>query len=206
MGKGDLTRQAIVEHALAMASRIGLEGLSIGGLAQDLHLSKSGLFAHFQSKQALQLQVLEAATRQFTDVVVRPALTAPRGEPRVRALFDRWLAWAQGSRWPGGCVLIAASVEFDDQPGAVRDFIAGAQKDWFDTLAQAVRIAIGEGHFRAELDPEQFAFEAYGIALAMHHTSRLLKDPRAEQRAREAFEARVAAARRTPEPRSNSRE
>src|SRR3954470_4749744 len=119
MRKGEATRQAILDHAAAQASRIGLRGLSIGQLAEELALSKSGLFAHFQSKEALQVQVLEHAAANFVDRVVRPALAAPRGIPRLRALFEGWLAW--GDSQASGCIFVAAAAELDDQPGPARD-------------------------------------------------------------------------------------
>ena len=195
MGKGDLTRNAILEHAAALASQVGLEGLSIGRLAQDLELSKSGLFAHFHSKETLQIKVLEHAAAVFVERVIRPALAAPRGEPRVRALFERWLVWPQKNGLPGGCFFVAAATELDDRPGPVRDVLVQQQRDWLDTIATVVRTAIAEGHFRPEVDPEQFAHDLYGVMLAYHHAVRLLDDPRAEQRARTAFESLVAHAR-----------
>ena len=197
MGKGELTRQAILEHALSLATRVGLGGVSIGGLATDLGLSKSGLFAHFQSKEALQLQVLELASARFVDTVLRPALAAPRGEPRVRALFTRWLAWEQSPSLPGGCPFMAASFELDDRPGPVRDFVVQNLRDWLDTIAGAARIAVQEGHFRADLDCEQFAYDCQGIGLAFVHASRLMRDPRAQARADAAFEALLRASRAT---------
>jgi AcrR family transcriptional regulator len=186
-----MTHQRIVESAVQLASRDGLSGLSIGGLAEELGLSKSGLFAHFGSKEALQLAVLESAAGRFGEQVIRPALAAPRGLPRVRALFERWLAWANDRSLPGGCVFIAAAAELDDQPGAAREFLVGTQKEWLATLAKAARIAVEEGHLAAELDTAQFAFEMYGIALAYHHGSRLLRDRRTEARAHAAFERLV---------------
>ena len=126
MRKGELTRQSIVEHAAGLASRIGLGGITIGALAGDLDLSKSGLFAHFRSKEALQLQVLEHAAARFTELVIRPALAAPRGEPRLRALFDRWRRWPEASGLPGGCLFVQAAVELDDQPGPARDQLVQA--------------------------------------------------------------------------------
>jgi AcrR family transcriptional regulator len=192
MGKGDLTRQHILEHAAGLAAQLGLEGITIGRLADDLELSKSGLFAHFQSKEALQLQVMEFAAARFVDTVVRPALAAPRGEPRVRAMFANWLAWAQQRGLPGGCFFVAASVELDDRPGPVRARLVEMQRDWLDALAQAVRIAIAEGHFQKDIDPDQFAYEMYGIMLVTHHCTRLLRDAASESRARQAFERLVS--------------
>ena len=121
MRKGEQTREAILVHALRLATRVGFEGLTIGQLADDLKLSKSGLFAHFKSKENLQLQVPEMASRRFVDAVVKPALAAPRGEARVRALFERWLAWETSPSLPGGCPFVAAATELDDRPGPARD-------------------------------------------------------------------------------------
>lgn len=197
MGKGEETRQAILEHATDLATTVGLDGLSIGQLATDLKLSKSGLFAHFQSKEALQLAVVETAADRFTDQVIRPALKAPRGEPRVRALMDRWLAWGAASTSPGGCFFVAASVEVDDRPGPLRDAVARTQRDWVEFVAGAVRSGVAEGHFRDDTDPEQLAFELYGAALSFHHRARLLGEADADQRARRAVERLLAAARPT---------
>ena len=187
--KGEQTREAILTHALGLATRIGFEGLTIGRLAEDLEMSKSGLFAHFRSKEALQLEILRMAGARMIETVVKPALTAPRGEPRVRALFERWLAWEQSPSLPGGCPFMAASFELDDRPGPVRDFVVQNLRDWMDTLAGAARIAIQEGHFRADLDCEQFAHDCQGIGLAFVHASRLMRDPKARARAQTAFES-----------------
>jgi len=186
--KGDLTRQAILEQAVAFASHVGLEKLSIGRLADALEMSKSGLFAHFRSKEALQIQTLEHATAQFVDDVVRPALAQPRGLPRTRAVFERWLAWARSAPRQG-CVFVAAATEFDDQPGAVRDRLVQSQKDWLDVIANCFRTGVTEGHFRPDAGPYQFAQDLYGVMLAFHHAARLLRDPAAESRARHGFEA-----------------
>lgn len=194
MTKGDDTRQHILTRAAGLATQIGLEGLSIGQLATDLGMSKSGLFAHFQSKQELQTQVVDFARERFLDTVVRPALAAPRGEPRVRALFERWIRWPLESKLPGGCFFVAAATELDDRPGPVRDALVRAQRDWVDLLASTVRAAGAEGHFRADIDGEQFAQELYGILLGYHHYARLLGDRASRKRAELAFEALVARA------------
>ncbi len=199
MRKGELTHQTILEKGIRLASRVGLQGLSIGGLADELGLSKSGLFAHFKSKTALQVEVLEAATAAFTEHVIRPALTKPRGEPRVRALFDGWLAWDRDQLLEGGCIFVAASAELDDSPGPARDKLVQTQRDWLDVLAQAARIAVAEGHFRKDVDVDQFAHDEYAVMLGFHHAQRLMRDPLAETRARRAFEALLTAA-RAPAP------
>jgi AcrR family transcriptional regulator len=192
MGKGEVTRQAILEHAVVLAAQVGLEGLTIGKLADDLGLSKSGLFAHFQSKESLQLAVIDFAADKFAQAVTKPAFLAKRGEPRVRALFEKWLRWRDEGSPAGGCFFVAASAELDDREGAARDRLVALEKDWADALAHAVRIAISEGHFRSDLDPEQFAYEMYGVMLVTHHGKQLLRDPQAEQRARRAFERLVS--------------
>ena len=199
MGKGDERRQLILERAAQTASRLGLEGLTIGRLASDLGLSKSGLFAHFQSKEALQVQTLRHAAELFVDRVVRPALKAPRGERRLRALFERWLAWAEADVLKGGCLFVAAATELDDQDGPSRDELVRQQRDWLELIANVARTGIAEGDFRPGLDGEQLAYELYGVMLAYHHARRLLRDPRAPQRARDAFDALVEAA-RSPRP------
>lgn len=191
MRKGQETRDAIVDHAIDLARRVGLEGLTIGRLADDLELSKSGLFAHFRSKEALQIQVLDGAAERFVASVVRPALLVERGLPRLQALFDRWLAWEQR---PGGCVFVQAAVDLDDRPGPARDRLVQLQRDWLETLANTARGAIREGHFSSSVDPEQFAHDLNGIILAYHHAARLLRDRDAERRARTSFAALLRAA------------
>jgi len=190
--KGEATRQQIVDTALQRASELGLEGVTLGRLAEELQISKSGLFAHFKSKEALQIAVLEEAIERFTERVVRPILVKPRGAPRVRELFERWIAWFQGeSDQPEeeilGCPFLSLSSEYDDRPGAVRDALVRCQKDWIATVAKAAALAVREGHFRADLDPEQFAFEFKGIGMALQHAAKLVADPAAERRARAAF-------------------
>ena len=193
--KGEETRQRILDGALALASTQGIEGVTIGELASALDLSKSGLFAHFRSKEALQIAVLHAAAERFTRLVIVPALKAPRGEPRVQALFERWLMWVNSEETPGGCIFVTAAAELDDRPGPVREVLVQSQKDLLGTVAHAARIAVEEGHFRTDLDLEQFAFELYGILLAFHHSTRLMRDPLAKERAKRTFERLIASAR-----------
>jgi AcrR family transcriptional regulator len=195
VGKGEETRQAILERAASLASQVGLEGVSIGRLAKEARLSKSGLFAHFNSKESLQVQVLRHTAQTFVDRVVRPALKAPRGERRVRALFDAWLRWARADLLKGGCLFVAAATELDDRQGPVREELVRQQRDWLELVANVARTAVGEGQFRPDLDAEQFAHDMYGVMLVYHHARRLLRDPRAEERARRGFDALVAAAR-----------
>lgn len=195
--KGETTRAAILEDALSLASQVGLGGLSIGELARRSAMSKSGLFAHFASKDNLQVEVLRTAADRFVATVVTPAIRQPRGEPRVKALFDNWLRWARAEFSPGGCIFVAASSELDDQPGPARDYLVAAQRDVMATLARAASIAVEEGHFGADLETDQFAYEMYSIFLAFHHFYRLLRSPHAERRARRAFDALLARSRRS---------
>ncbi len=200
MGKGEDTRNAILERAAALASQMGLAGLSIGRLAEELTLSKSGLFAHFHSKEALQTQTVRFAAQVFVDSVIRPALKAPRGEPRVRALFERWIAWALKNPMKGGCFFVSAATELDDQDGPVREELVRQQLDWLELIANVARTGVTEGHFRRDLDLEQFAHDLNGIMLAYHHAARLLRDPRAQERSVRSFEALLGAARQPPKP------
>lgn len=199
MRKGDETRQEILDRAVRMASRVGLNGLTIGSLADELDLSKSGLFAHFQSKEALQVQTLQFAAQLFVDRVIRVGLKSPRGEPRLRALFGRWLEWAEAGTTHSGCLFVSAATELDDRDGPVREELVRQQRDWLELIASLVTAAVKEGHFRPGLDAEQFAHDMHGVMLAYHHARRLLRDPRAEERARRAFDALLAAA-RAPRP------
>ncbi len=169
MSKGTQTKNAIVDEALDLVSTGGLGGLSIGTLAQATGMSKSGLFAHFGSKEQLQLSVLQSASERFIDIVLAPALKQPRGEPRIVAMFENAM-----SQWedhlPGGCIFHAVSAELDDQPGAARDFLIKTQVDHQDTIRRAAEIAIEEGHFRKDLDVDQFVFEFGSIPAAYHYS------------------------------------
>jgi len=194
MGKGDTTKQAVLEEAAELASLVGLGGLTIGTLAAATKLSKSGLYAHFASKEALQVEVLQHARERFTDVVLRPALATPRGEPRLRTFFEAWLAW-QSRGYSGGCIFVDAASEFDDQEGPVRDELVRAERDRQESVGLIVGTAVAEGHFRDDVDPEQFAYELEGIVLAHHQAGRLLRDPRAGERALRAFDRLLDACR-----------
>ena len=196
MGKGDETRQAVVDRAVEIAGRLGVAGLTIGSLAAATEMSKSGLFAHFRSKEALQLAVLARARESFVDEVVRPALATTRGEPRVRELFVRWLATSQASA--AGCLFVSAATEFDDDPGAVRDQLVRDHRDLVDSITQMYRAGVQEGQFRDDLSPEQFAHDLYGVMLGHFHAHRLLRDPAAERRTRDAFERLLGGIRTSP--------
>lgn len=187
MSKGDETRKLIVDRAFVLSSAVGLDGLSLGDLAEDLSLSKSGLFAHFRSKEALQIAVVHYATERFVAGIVLPAITQPRGEARIVALFENYLRWIRGPERQGRCFFMALSQEFDDRPGAIRDLLAQSQRDWLHTLSRAAQIAIDARQFRADLDTAQFAFEFLGIGMTFQHSYKLLADPQAEGRMRAAF-------------------
>jgi AcrR family transcriptional regulator len=188
MSKGQATRDAIVHEALAQATRVGLEGLSLGVLAAHLALSKSGLFAHFKSKEALQRAVLEHAIELFAHHVVLPALAKPRGRPRLVALFHNVLAWKRGDPTAGGCVFAQLSVEYDDRPGVLRDLLVESQREWRRTIVTCVEKTIAEGQFRADVDPAQFAFDFLGITMSYGESHKLLGMTDALARAEHAFQ------------------
>jgi AcrR family transcriptional regulator len=190
--KGTETRERILDRAFRVASRDGLEGLSIGGLASELGLSKSGLFAHFGSKEDLQVAVLERAAEHFETVVMKPAFRAPRGLPRLRKIFDLWLAWADDPGLPGGCIFMAAAAELDDREGRPRDTLIKNQKRLFEALGRSATLAIEEKHFRNDLEVEQLVFELYGILLSYNHYKRLLRAKETDRRTRAAFERLVS--------------
>ena len=191
MGKGEETKRAIVDQALELASTVGLEKVTIGSLAGATGMSKSGLFAHFRSKEQLQLQVLLEARQRFVDIVVAPALKKPRGEARLRSMFESTVKqWEE--ELPGGCIFHAVAAELDDQPGPARDYFVETQREYAETLRRAAEIAVEEGQFRKDVDLDQFVFELGSITGAYHHFGRLLGDPGAEQRARNMFEGLLA--------------
>src|SRR5688572_12116590 len=162
MSKGSETRERILDQAYRLAARDGLEGLSLSTLATEIGMSKSGLFAHFKSKESLQIELLKQAEAHFEASVWAAALKAPRGEPRIKKLFELWLAWADSPELPGGCLFMAASIELDDHAGAPRDLLVKEQKRNLGSVAKAARLAIEAGHFDAKLDCDQFAFEMNG--------------------------------------------
>ena len=193
--KGDRTRQSILDRAVDLASLEGLEGLTIGRLADELKMSKSGLFAHFGSKEELQLAAIEAASLRFIDVVVRPALKEPRGYPRLEALCRSWLSYVQHSVFPGGCFFAAASFEFDGRPGIVRDAVAAQMADWMEALERAIRMAKDEGHVDPKLDPAQLAFELNAFFFGANYSFNLQHDAKTFDRARKAIELRLESVR-----------
>ena len=182
--QGERTRQSILGEAVQIASTEGLEGLSIGRLASELGMSKSGLFGHFGSKEDLQLATVEAARAIFVEEVVRPALAAERGLPRLWGLCEAWLSYLDRKVFRGGCFFIAASTEFDSRPGPVRDRVAAAMRDWLGALERAVREAQAAGHLETSAEPAQVAFELNALAHAANWAFQLYGDPRSIVRAR----------------------
>jgi AcrR family transcriptional regulator len=165
--------------------------LSIGMLAERTKMSKSGLFAHFGSKEELQLAVLREAQQRFAEVVLRPAFRQPRGLERLRAIVVNWLDWTREANLPGGCVINAAAAEFDDQPGPLRDEVRNGLLALRRTLVATVAKAVATGELRADTDAEQFAFEMEGIYQVAQQSRRLLNDPDADRRALVAFDRLV---------------
>nr|WP_259372013.1 TetR/AcrR family transcriptional regulator [Caldimonas mangrovi] len=187
MQKGQQTKAAILDAALSLASQVGLEGLSIGALAEVTRMSKSGVFAHFGSREELQISVIREYHNRFEEEVFFPALVEARGLPRLRALFERWVKRVS-VEIDSGCIYISGAVEFDDRPGPVRDALADMVRAWHRALGRAISISVDEGHLKVETDPMQMLFEIHGLILALHHDARFLRSPGSIDRARRGFE------------------
>jgi AcrR family transcriptional regulator len=187
MQKGQQTKAAIVEAALGLATQIGVEGLSIGALAEVTQMSKSGVFAHFGSREELQISVIREYHARFEEEVFFPAMAAPRGLPRLQALFANWVK-RTSVELDSGCIYISGAVEFDDRPGPVRDALASSVATWHAAMKRAIASAKREGHLRADVDEEQVLFEVHGLILALHYEARFLKSPGAIARANAGFE------------------
>jgi AcrR family transcriptional regulator len=203
--KGDRTRQMILDRAVDLASLEGLEGLTIGRLAEELSMSKSGLFAHFGSKEELQLATIEAARERFVTEVFRPALTAERGYPRLIAICRSWLGYLKRFVFAGGCFFAAASFEYDGRPGPVRDAIFQTMDEWMKAIERAVRMAQDEGHLDPEVDPAQLAFEINSLFFGANFAFQLRHDRKAIDRALLAIETRLSSLRIETSPRVQSR-
>jgi AcrR family transcriptional regulator len=189
--KGLQTRATIIEAALGLAANKGLEGLSIGLLAEVTGMSKSGVFAHFGSREELQISVIRDYHVKFEEEVFLPAIREPRGLPRLRAMFERWVRRVS-FEIDSGCIYISGAVEFDDRPGPVRDALATMVQTWQDALTRSIQLAIDEGHLTGETSPEQLMFEIHGLILALHHDARFLRNPGSVERARLGFERLLA--------------
>ena len=180
----------ILDAGLGMASQYGLEGVSIGSLASLINMSKSGLFAHFQSKENLQIEILKYAGHLFAEGVIVPALKVEAGIPRIKALIRNWITWTDNLT--GGCIFVTASTEYGDRPGKVRDYLLGQQGDWIDCLHRLAESAIRAGDFREDIDCGQFAFDLYSLLLGFHLYDRLLDDSETERRQEAALERLLA--------------
>lgn len=189
--KGQQTKAAIVDAALGLATQIGLEGLSIGALAEVMQMSKSGVFAHFGSREELQISVVREYHERFEAEVFYPALAAPRGLARLRALFNNWMK-RTSVEIDSGCIYISGAVEFEDRPGPVRDALASSVNTWLLAMRRAIDMAVAEGHLRADTNAAQMAFEIHALILALHYEARFLASPESLQRAWTAFEGIVA--------------
>jgi AcrR family transcriptional regulator len=187
MQKGQQTKAAIVDAALGLATQIGLEGLSIGALAEVTRMSKSGVFAHFGSREELQISVIREYHQRFEEEVFYPAMSEPRGLPRLRAMFANWMK-RTSIEIDSGCIYISGAVEFDDRPGPVRDALAWSVQTWHEAIRRAIAQAREEGHLDAGVDAEQMLFEIHGLILALHYEARFLKNPDSITRANAGFE------------------
>lgn len=190
--KAELTRAAIVNTALTMAQESGLEGLTIGTVAEQAGLSKSGVFSRVGSREELQVAVLKEYERRFVEAALMPGLREPRGLPRLRALVAHWAEWIGSDTGRTGCLFISGSVEYDDRPGPVRDAVVTGLGELRRHLVRNVRQAVEEGQLAADTDPEQVAFELNAIVLGLHNDLRLFRDERALKRALVAFDRLLA--------------
>lgn len=191
--KGEQTRSAIVHSACELAARDGLEGLTIGALAERMKMSKSGVFAHFGSREDLQIAVLRAYEARFVEQVLRPALEVQRGLPRLRAIMAQWLERTAVDA-ATSCIWISGAAEYDDRPGPVRDVLVGMVRSWQRELERAIAQAIETGELSADLQPQEMVFDLYGVVLVLHHDARLMNSPDALPRARRAFARLLTAA------------
>jgi AcrR family transcriptional regulator len=185
MAKGEDTKIMVLEAGLDMASQLGLECVTIGNLAKATNMSKSGLFAHFQSKENLQIEILHYAARVFSEGVIIPALKAKAGIPRIRVLVDNWIQWT--SELTGGCIFVSASADFTDRPGKVKDVLLNQQKEWIDCLKRIAQSAVNAGDFRKDIDDDQFAFDLYSLLLGFHLYYNLLDDAETRKRQENAL-------------------
>ena len=200
--KGQQTKAVIIDAALGLAAQIGLEGLSIGAIAEVTQMSKSGVFAHFGSREELQLSVVREYHQRFEQEVFYPALEAPRGLPRLRAMFANWMK-RTSTEIDSGCIYISGAVEFDDRAGPVRDALAESVNIWLAAMTRAIVASMNEGHLRADADEKQIAFEIHALILALHYEARFLRAPGSMDRARLGFEnilTRHGAASEAPSP------
>jgi len=196
--KAGVTRAAIIDAGIGMAQEGGLESLTIGTVAERAGLSKSGVFSRVGSREELQIAVLNEYGRRMTERALLPALRAPRGLPRLRAIWSGWLDWVRDEKLGSSCLFVSGAVEYDDRPGPVRDAVLAGLAEWRRQLARTVRQSIEEGHLRGDTDPEQVAFELCSIILGVHNDIRLFRDARAFTHARAAFDRLMGSLAVTP--------
>jgi len=189
--KGQQTKAAIVDAALGLATQAGLEGLSIGAVAELMRMSKSGVFAHFGSREELQISVVREYHERFEQEVFYPALQAPRGLPRLRALFANWMR-RTSIEIDAGCIYISGAVEFDDRSGPVHDALSQSVRIWLDAMRRAIEQAQQQGHLDTAVDAGQILFEIHGLILALHYEARFLKNPASVDRALQGFDNTLA--------------
>lgn len=181
------TRDKILRHGLNIVSTSGLSGITLGTLAEQVGMSKSGLFAHFGSKEDVQLEVLDRSAAVAAEHIVVPAMLAKEGLPRLKALVQNWLGWWAKAELPGGCPATAGMFELDDVETRVRERLVLMEREWRLTLEQTTQRAIELGHLRKDLEVEQFVWELCGIYLSHHASVRFIRDPQADSRAQKAF-------------------
>ncbi|WLI89549.1 TetR/AcrR family transcriptional regulator [Massilia sp. R2A-15] len=187
MRKGELTRAAILDVALELASRDGLEGLTIGLLADKMNMSKSGVFAHFGSREDLQIEVLKLYHSRFEQEVFFPSVQEARGITRLKAMFARWIKRVS-VEIASGCIYISGAVEYDDRPGPIREELVAMVRAWQGALLRCVQQAIECGDLKPDTDAEQLVYEMYGLILALHHDARFLRMPGSVERAKAGFD------------------
>ncbi|MEO7032132.1 MAG: TetR/AcrR family transcriptional regulator [Herbaspirillum sp.] len=187
MRKGELTRATILDVALNLASRDGMEGLTIGLLAEKMHMSKSGVFAHFGSREDLQIEVVKLYHKHFEQEVFYPSVKEPRGLPRLQMMFGLWIKRVT-VEIASGCLYISGAVEYDDRTGPIREELEAMVRAWQGALLRCVKQAVTVGHLRGDTDAAQIVYEMYGLVLALHHDARFLKMPGSSARAQAGFE------------------
>jgi len=175
--KGSVTKAAILQAALEIASKSGLEGLTIGNIAETVNMSKSGVFAHFGSREELQVEVVKAYYQRFEDLVFGPALLKPKGLPRLKQMISAWLKMSIGDD-TSSCFFISGAAEFDDRTGIVRDALVQSVEDWRSAIRRAIKESIAAGHLKKTVNPDDLLFQLYSIVLGVHHDSRFLKNPK----------------------------
>jgi len=173
--KGDLTKSFILDAALHLAGRDGLEGLTIGLIAERMSMSKSGVFAHFESRESLQIEVIQEYNRRFKQFVFDPSMKQARGLPRLEMMLDLWINLSI-SELTTGCIYISGAIELDDRPGPVRDELVQIVQNWRSALKRAIQQSIEEGHLRKNCDPRLMLFAIYSAILGLQHDARFLKE------------------------------